>query len=45
MKSHNLMSGLKNKSLDWHLLNSDSHKKFNNYVRDLNKLYLDEKCL
>ena len=34
-----------NKSLDWHLLNFDSHKKFSNYIKDLNKFYLDEKCL
>ena len=34
-----------NKSLDWHLLDFDSHKKFSKYIKDLNKLYLDEKCL
>jgi len=33
------------KSLDWHLLNYDMHKKLQNYVRDLNKLYKEEKAL
>lgn len=31
--------------LDWHLLNYDTHKKYQKYVRDLNKLYQREKAL
>ena len=31
--------------LDWPLLDYDMHKKYQNYVRDLNKLYLREKAL
>lgn len=30
------------KSLDWHLLLYDSHKQMHDYVRDLNKLYINE---
>lgn len=33
------------RSLDWHLLDYDLHKKLQNYVRDLNKLYTTEKAL
>lgn len=32
-------------SLDWHLLNYDMHKKMQNFVRDLNRLYAGEKAL
>ena len=31
--------------LDWHLLEYPMHKKLQEYVRDLNKLYKEEKCL
>lgn len=34
-----------NKSLDWHLLKFDSHKKFQTYIKDLNRIYLNEKIL
>ncbi|MGE5328975.1 MAG: 1,4-alpha-glucan branching protein GlgB [Deltaproteobacteria bacterium] len=33
------------KGLDWHLLGYEKHKKMQDYVRDLNKLYQSEKCL
>lgn len=33
------------KSLDWHLLDYDMHKKMQDYVKDLNKLYKSEKSL
>lgn len=33
------------KSLDWHLLGYDMHAKMQRYVKDLNKLYLNEKSL
>lgn len=33
------------RSLDWHLLNYDMHKKLQNYVRDLNKIYRQEKAM
>lgn len=32
-------------SLEWHLLDFQMHRRFHNYVRDLNLLYLQEKCL
>jgi len=32
-------------SLDWFLLDYDMHKKMQDYVRDLNKLYRSEKAL
>ncbi|MDQ2085146.1 1,4-alpha-glucan branching protein GlgB [Herbivorax sp. ANBcel31] len=32
-------------SLDWHLLDYDMHTKMQNYVRDLNALYKNEKAL
>jgi len=31
--------------LDWFLLDYDMHKKMQDYVRDLNKLYRSEKAL
>lgn len=31
--------------LDWHLLDYEMHKKYQGYVRDLNKLYRQEKAL
>lgn len=34
-----------NKSLDWHLLNFESHEKFQTYIKDLNKIYCNEKTL
>ncbi|GAB6181448.1 1,4-alpha-glucan branching protein GlgB [Desulfotomaculum defluvii] len=34
-----------NKSLDWHLLNFDMHKKMQNYVKSLNHFYQGEKAL
>lgn len=34
-----------NKSLDWHLLNFESHEKFQTYIKDLNKIYCNEKIL
>lgn len=33
------------KQLDWLLLAYDSHVKFRNYIKDLNKMYLNEKSL
>lgn len=33
------------RSLDWHLLDCDMHKKLQQYVKDLNKLYIHEKAL
>ncbi len=33
------------KSLDWHLLDFDTHKKFRDYMRDLNKFYLEHEIL
>ncbi len=30
-----------NKSLDWHLLNFESHEKFQTYIKDLNEIYCD----
>lgn len=33
------------KSLDWHLLNYDSHNKLQKFVQDLNKIYLENPCL
>ncbi len=33
------------RSLDWHLLETDAHRKLQNYVKDLNKLYKSEKAL
>lgn len=32
-------------SLDWHLLDFESHKQINTYVKDLNHLYLSQKPL
>ncbi len=32
-------------SLDWHLLEYDLHKKMQNYVKDLNDLYISEKAM
>lgn len=32
-------------SLDWHLLDYEMHKKLRNYVKDLNKLYKNEKAM
>ncbi|HHW47221.1 MAG TPA: 1,4-alpha-glucan branching protein GlgB [Clostridiaceae bacterium] len=32
-------------SLDWHLLDFEMHRKLQNYVRDLNTLYKNEKAL
>ena len=34
-----------NKSLDWHLLNFESHEKFQIYIKDLNEIYCNEKTL
>ena len=34
-----------NQSLDWHLLNFDSHSKLSHYISDLNKLYKNEPAL
>jgi len=31
--------------LDWHLLDYEMHQKLHKYVKDLNTLYKDEKCL
>jgi 1,4-alpha-glucan branching enzyme len=31
--------------LDWHLLDYEMHQKLHKYVKDLNKLYIEEKCL
>lgn len=33
------------KSLDWHLLEYDSHKQMQNYMKDLNHFYLQEPAL
>lgn len=33
------------KSLDWHLLDFDKHRETQNYVRDLNNLYKDQRAL
>ena len=33
------------KSLDWHLLQNESHKGIQNWVKDLNKIYQKEKAL
>lgn len=33
------------KSLDWHLLEYDMHKKLWNYVKGLNRFYLENSCL
>lgn len=33
------------KSLDWHLLDYELHRKLRDYVRDLNALYINEKAL
>lgn len=33
------------RSLDWHLLENGKHKEIQTYVKDLNKLYKDEKAL
>lgn len=33
------------KSLDWHLLEHDQHRKLNGCVKELNRLYREEKCL
>ena len=33
------------KSLDWHLLNFDSHEKFHDYIKDLNEIYLQEQSI
>lgn len=33
------------KGLDWHLLDYDMHRKLQQYVKDLNKLYKNEKAL
>lgn len=33
------------RSLDWHLLDYDMHQKLQRYVKDLNKLYKNEKAL
>jgi len=33
------------KGLDWHLLDYEMHKKMQTFVRDLNKLYVNEKAL
>lgn len=33
------------KSLDWHLLNFDSNKKFHQYIKDLNQIYLQESSI
>jgi 1,4-alpha-glucan branching enzyme len=32
-------------SLDWHLLVYEMHGKLHSYVKDLNHIYLDERCL
>ena len=32
-------------SLDWHLLDFEYHKKLNDYVKDLNRLYKQERAL
>ncbi len=32
-------------SLDWHLLDYESHRKLNSYIRELNHLYQNEKSL
>ena len=32
-------------SLDWHLLQHDTHKQTQDYIKDLNKLYIKEKAL
>ena len=33
------------RSLDWHLLDYDMHKKLQKFVKDLNKVYIGEKAL
>ena len=33
------------RSLDWHLLDYDMHKKLQKFVKDLNKVYIEEKAL
>lgn len=33
------------RSLDWHLLNYDDHKNLQNYIKDLNKFYLDNPAM
>ncbi len=34
-----------NRSLDWHLLNSDLHRKLQRFLKDLNSLYRSQPCL
>lgn len=34
-----------NQSLDWHLLENDNHKSMQNYIKNLNKVYKENKAL
>ena len=45
MKLHSFMSGKIKEQVDWHLLKYPAHDASNRYIKDLNKLYLNEPAL